>query len=222
MTPHRIVVPALSFLLAITASGIARASSPQQDPPRLTAYAQDRGAWDTPPQNLQLIQLKGFRDGIEGARKDLEKHRQPDVNNREEYRDPRLPQEQRETYRDGFRLGYERGVSHMIGGAQEPVGPTEQVALSSQQQMREPDHGGPDMTAGASQGEDSEIQHRGFQDGMEGASNDIENHRPPNVNKRDEYRHPRVSREFRDEYREAFKEGYDRMASQQMVGSLRN
>jgi hypothetical protein len=221
MTPHRIVVPALSFLLAIPGLSIASASGLQQDAPRSTAYAQDRLSWDAPPQDVQQIERQGFRDGIEGARRDLEKHRLPDVNNRDEYRDPRLPPGQQETYRDGFRLGYERAASHIIGGPQEPVGPSEQQALLSEQQMREPDRGGPDMGAAMGQGEDSEIQHRGFQDGMEGARNDVETHHRSNVNKRDEYRHPKVSREFRDEYREAFRHGYDRAMAQQTGGGDR-
>ena len=33
-------------------------------------------------------------------------------------------------------------------------------------------------------------QQRGFHDGVEGARKDFANHRPPNVNNRDEFRHP--------------------------------
>ena len=228
MTLNRMAVPALSLFLGATGFCMAQASGQSQETPRLTAYAQDRGNWDAPPQELQEIQRKGFQDGIEGARKDFGNHRQPDVNNRDEYRDPRLPREQREAYRDGFRRGYERGVSHLTGGNQEPVGQTEQQMRQPDQQMRGPgqqmrqpdqqmrdgDQGGPYM----GQGMGSDIQRRGFQDGMQGARKDLDNHRRPNVDNRDEYRHPSVPRGLRDQYREAFRRGYDRGMSQQMDG----
>ena len=152
MTPHRIAAPAICFLLAIAGLGMARASSLQQDAPRLTAYAQDRSPWDAPPQDLQDVQRQGFRDGIEGARKDFDNHRRPDVNNRDEYRDPRLPRDQQEAYREGFRRGYERGTSHLIGGPQEPGGQTEQQMRGSDQQMRDPDRSGPGMGMGQGMG----------------------------------------------------------------------
>jgi hypothetical protein len=64
---------------------------------------------------LNEIQRRGFHDGIEGARKDAGNHRRPDVNNRDEYRHPHLPPEEREAYREGFRRGYERAMSHLMG-----------------------------------------------------------------------------------------------------------
>src|ERR1700760_3747496 len=54
----------------------------------------------------------------------------------------------------------------------------------------------------------NEAQRRGFQDGMVGARKDYENHRTPNVNNRDEYRHPNVSKNLRRDYREGFERGY--------------
>jgi hypothetical protein len=54
-----------------------------------------------------------------------------------------------------------------------------------------------------------EIQRQGFHDGIEGARKDFDNHRPSNVNNRDEYRHPHVSPSGRDDYREGFRRGYD-------------
>ncbi len=204
MTLNRMVVPALSLFLGATGFCVTRASALPLGSPSST-YSQDRGGWDTPPQELQDIQRQGFHDGIEGARKDFDNHRRPDVNNRDEYRNPRLPPEQREAYRDGFRRGYEQGVSHFMGGPQQPEG-------QYNRQMRDPDRGGQDM----GQGQGSDIQRRGFQDGMEGARKDLDNHRRPNVNNRDEYRHPNVPRGLREEYREAFRRGYDRGMSQQM------
>jgi hypothetical protein len=55
----------------------------------------------------------------------------------------------------------------------------------------------------------NDAQRRGFHDGMVGARKDYENHRAPNVNNRDEYRHPDVPRGLRHEYREGFERGYD-------------
>ena len=220
MTPNRMVVPALSLLLGATGLCTARASSPPQQEQRLTAYAQDRSPWDAPPQDLQDVQRQGFRDGIEGARKDFDNHRRADVDNREEYRDPHVRRDQQEAYRDGFRRGYERGSSHLIGGPQEPVGQTEQHMRGSEQQTRDPDRGGPGMSMGMGQEMGNDIQRRGFREGMDGARKDLDNHRQPNVNNRDEYRRPSVPRGMRNEYREAFRRGYDRGMSQMMGGQM--
>ncbi len=53
------------------------------------------------------------------------------------------------------------------------------------QQMREPDRR-PNMGPDMGQPMGSDIQRRGFQEGMEGARKDMDNHRRPNVNNRDE------------------------------------
>ncbi|MDR3751390.1 MAG: hypothetical protein P4K94_07880 [Terracidiphilus sp.] len=204
MILNRLAVPALALLLGTTGLGTARASGVPQGPPG--GYGQDHGGWDAPPQELQEIQRRGFHDGIESARMDIGNHRRPDVNNRNEYRHPHVPRDQREAYRDGFRRGYEQGVSHLMGGPQGQPGRPEQ-------RMGPPDHG-PDMGPGMG----SEIQRRGFQDGMEGARRDLDNHRRPDVNNRDEYRNPHVPRELQDEYREAFRHGYERAMAQQMGG----
>jgi hypothetical protein len=54
-----------------------------------------------------------------------------------------------------------------------------------------------------------EIQRQGFHDGVEGARHDFDNHRFPNVNNRDEFRHPHVPPSARADYREGFRRGYD-------------
>jgi hypothetical protein len=80
-------------------------------------YAQDHDrVWDTPPQEFRDIQRQGFHDGIEGARKDYDNHRRPDVNNRDEYRHPHVPDSAKSDYRDGFRRGYEAGMDHLMEG----------------------------------------------------------------------------------------------------------
>lgn len=51
-----------------------------------------------------------------------------------------------------------------------------------------------------------DVQRNGFRDGLTGAQRDFENHRPPNVNNRDEYRDYRGPE--RRAYRQAFARGY--------------
>jgi len=142
-----------------------------------------------PPQELNEIQRQGFHDGIEGARRDFENHRPSNVDNRDEYRHPHLPPEQREAYREGFRRGYYRAMANLTG-----TPPPEM-------------HADWDTVPE----EFNAIQQRGFHDGIVGAQRDFENHRPPNVDNRDEFRHPdNVPPEFREAYRDAFRRGYNR------------
>lgn len=70
--------------------------------------------WATAPPELQGAQRQGFHDGIEGARKDAENHRPPNVENRDEYRHPSVPHRDRAAYRQGFRRGYQVGVDHLM------------------------------------------------------------------------------------------------------------
>jgi hypothetical protein len=86
----------------------------QEPPPPPSAYAQ--GGWDTPPAEFREVQRQGFHDGVEGARKDFDNHRAPDVNNRDEYRHPKVPRSDRADYREGFRRGYDVAMNHMMGG----------------------------------------------------------------------------------------------------------
>jgi hypothetical protein len=87
--------------------------------------AQDRphqdyrgGAWDSPPSEYSNdIGRRGFHDGIEGARKDFENHRKPDVKNRDEYRHPPVSGADRDQYRAAFRRGYDVGVEHLMNGS---------------------------------------------------------------------------------------------------------
>jgi hypothetical protein len=81
------------------------------------AQADDQGpAWDAVPAEFRDIQRDGFHDGIEGARKDFDHHRMPDVNNRSEYRHPHVPPSAREDYREGFRRGYDVAMNHLTAG----------------------------------------------------------------------------------------------------------
>lgn len=77
-------------------------------------YGQGQEPWATPPPELQGAEHQGFHDGIEGARKDAENHRPPNVNNRDEYRHPNLRHRDWRAYRRGFRHGYDVGVEHLM------------------------------------------------------------------------------------------------------------
>jgi hypothetical protein len=70
--------------------------------------------WDTPPQEFREVQRQGYHDGIDGARKDYDNHRRPDVNNRDEYRHPHVAPSVQGDYREGFRRGYENAMEHMM------------------------------------------------------------------------------------------------------------
>jgi len=54
-----------------------------------------------------------------------------------------------------------------------------------------------------------DVQRQGFHDGIEGARQDFDHHRMPDVNNRKEYRHPHVDHAVREDYREGFRRGYD-------------
>ncbi len=104
---------AISLSMILLSYGVpARASGLAND--ATAAYEQD-GPWDAPSPDFREAQLRGFHDGIEGARKDFENHRAPDVNNRDEYRHPHVSSSLREDYRDGFARGYDRAMAHLMG-----------------------------------------------------------------------------------------------------------
>lgn len=200
MNLKRIAIPAVLLLLGLTLPVSPKASGAPLASP--TVEGQQYG-WDVPPRELDDIQRQGFHDGIEGARKDFENHRQPDVNNRDEYRHPHLPPEQRHAYREGFRRGYSVAMSHLAGGGPGPMaGPP--------MQMR------PRGDWDTPPAEFNDIRQRGFRDGIIGAQKDFGNHRRPDVNNRDEYRDPDLPPGMREAYREGFRRGYNRAMSHLM------
>ena len=79
----------------------------------------ERGGWDAPPNEFRDFARRGFRDGMEGARRDLENHRRPNPNNRDEYRHPSVPREVRRDYRMGFTRGYNMAMQHAFNGPQQ-------------------------------------------------------------------------------------------------------
>ena len=81
----------------------------------------DRDGWDAPPPEMQEAMRQGYQDGVVGARKDVENHRRPNVNNRDEFRHPNVPHEVRRDYREGFRRGYDNAMQHIYyGGGPRP------------------------------------------------------------------------------------------------------
>jgi hypothetical protein len=117
MMRNRLAIPALVFALAT--SGFVMAQ-PFASP---TSAFQDRDHdrdhdWNSPPQEFRDIQRQGYHDGIEGARKDYDNHRRPDVNNRDEYRHPHVAESARGDYREGFRRGYETAIDHLMHSGQ--------------------------------------------------------------------------------------------------------
>jgi len=201
MKVNWIAIPTLLLFLGFTTLAAPRASAAPLGSPS-PILGQDRGRdWDAPPGELNDIQRRGFRDGIEGARKDFENHRRPSVDNRDEYRRPGLPHNLWGAYQEGFRRGYAVGASHLwqVPAAVPPPSP-----------MREPDRGG--WEPGADRF--NELQRRGYQEGMEAARQDIESHRRADPDNRDEYRDPRVPPALRDDYREGFRRGYEEAVAQ--------
>jgi hypothetical protein len=237
-----------------------------------------------PPGEFNEIQRRGYHEGVEGAHRDFDNHRRPDVDNRDEYRNPHIEPGLREAYRQAYRRGYETAASHLWGAPPPVAAPepprsggwdswamrglqsdaerqgyregTEEARkdFESQRRIDPDDHEefrnprvpppladeyregfmrGYEVTTSQLSGEPAwhsegegappqrftETQRRGYQDGMEGAQKDFGNHRRPNVANREEYREPRVPREFWHEYREGFRRGYE-MAATRLWGGM--
>ena len=103
---HSRTSTALLALALLSGAGLASAQY-YQGPPQ---------AWEAPPSQFIAAQQRGYHDGVEGARKDFDNHRPPNVNNRDEYRNPRfIPPPDRRHYRIGFREGYRVAVQHIYG-----------------------------------------------------------------------------------------------------------
>jgi hypothetical protein len=117
-TFRRLATSSMIVLLLGSGAVISAQYAPPPGPPQ-QGYA-GQGGWDAPPQEFNEAAQRGFHDGMEGARKDYENHRQPNVNNRDEYRHPNVPHELRHDYRMGFQRGYDAGVRHMMGGGPGP------------------------------------------------------------------------------------------------------
>jgi hypothetical protein len=112
------IIPGLSLAAFAAAALLSIPAAQAQQGPPPPGYGPDYGheVWAAPPAEVQGVEAQGFHDGIAGARKDYENHRQPSVENRDEFRHPPVPHHDREAYRQGFRRGYETGVDHLMHG----------------------------------------------------------------------------------------------------------
>jgi len=90
------------------------AAKAQEGPPPPGYYNQP---WTRVPDDYRNdIARRGYHDGMEGARRDFDNHRQPNVENRDEYRHPDVPHNERHEYQQAFRAGYQRGVENIYRG----------------------------------------------------------------------------------------------------------
>ncbi len=109
----RLGMMAVLIGLGLTTIGVAGAKA-QEGPPPPGYYNQP---WTQNPGEYRSdISRKGFHDGIEGARRDFQNHRPPNVNNRDEYRHPSVGGQERHEYREAFRRGYQVGVQNIYNG----------------------------------------------------------------------------------------------------------
>lgn len=106
MRPTLLLVPSLAVALL---AGEKSAFAQQYYGPPPFGYGQHEAeeAWEQ----------RGFYDGMEGAQRDFWNRRRPNVNNREEYRDPdSVPRWARHEYREGFHRGYYLRVRQIYYG----------------------------------------------------------------------------------------------------------
>ncbi len=138
-------------------------------------------------------QRRGFREGAEEARRDYQTNRRGDPDEQPQYRNPPVPPQLVEEYREGFMRGYSASMSQLSG--------------ESWEQYRG------DPSGWQPPNRFTEWQRRGFHDGIEGARKDFGNHRRADPNNRWEYTNPSVPDQFRHEYREGFRRGYEMAAT---------
>ncbi len=179
MNLKRLAAPALILFLAMM---VAPAASPAAEPvaPGMGQYG-DQGMYAGPRFQARR---RGFEEGMEGAIKDFGNHRRPDPDNRDEFRHPPVPGPLQGPYRNGFERGYQVAMTELMSGG---------------------DRNNPYRE----QGPRGEARMRGFQDGMLGAMHDFDNHRRPDPDNRNEFRHPDVPYQLQDAYRHGFERGYN-------------
>lgn len=154
---------------------------------------EDRDSWDSIPRELRDFQRQGFRDGLNGAQRDFESHRRPDVNNRDEFRRPNVPANMAGDYQMGFRRGYDAAVRHFFPGGVPAAMPWEKPAPHYENGSRDT----------------LDYQRIGFNDGLIGAQKDLDSHRRPDINDREEFRNPNIPAGGRGDYQEGYRRGYE-------------
>jgi hypothetical protein len=197
--PRGLLIRAIALMVAVVNPGRSVASPSPAQP---EVYGQERG-WEVPPGEFNEAQRRGFHDGVEGARRDFDNHRRPDVENRDEFRNPHIESELREAYRDGFHRGYEVAASHLWGAPSQPPPPPP---------VQEPQR--PNWDGWGMRGLDNDAERQGYREGAEEARKDFQFQRRPDPDDHEEYRAPRVPPELVDEYREGFMRGYEVTRSQ--------
>jgi len=111
MNRFAVACTTLALSLGLALPAMATSTPLQEGPP--PAVDAGPGGWDAPPREFREIQRQGFHDGIEGARKDFDHHRPPNVEGRAEYRHPHVSPSAFDDYREGFRRGYEAATNHL-------------------------------------------------------------------------------------------------------------
>jgi hypothetical protein len=110
----KFAAPLLTLAL-FAATGLAQAQyaqGPQGPPPQ----GPPQQGWEAPPPQFAAAWQRGYKDGVEGARKDFDNHRPPNVANRDEFRNPHfIAAPDRHDYREGFRRGYNVAVHNIYG-----------------------------------------------------------------------------------------------------------
>ena len=199
MTTYRVV--ATAFILAFLAGYSGNSKSWAAPLPLAAPAAYGQEGWEMPPGEFNELQRRGFHEGIEGARRDYGNHRNPDVNNREEYRNSDLRGDERRVYKEAFRRGYDMAASHLWGGGpSQPPPPPPPMAPPPPRQ---------DWDRWGMRGLENDAQRRGYREGIEEARHDVENNRNQDPDDQPQFRNPPVPPPLVDEYREGFMRGYE-------------
>lgn len=105
-------VPALALCLASTGALKAHAC-PAQPGSGFAQYQEHPDRWNEPPDSYNDAQRRGFHEGMEAARQDMQEGRRVDADHHDAYRHPPVEGDLRNAYREGFREGYHRAMDHM-------------------------------------------------------------------------------------------------------------
>ena len=198
MTSYRFIATLFALVLLAAIAPVPKSQAAPL-PAEPGVYGQE--PWEIPPGEFNEIQRRGFRDGLEGARHDYGNHRDPDVDNREEYRNPDLPRDLREVYRAAFRRGYQQAASHLWGTPPPPPSPPP-VAPPQ------------DWDRWGMRGLQSDAERRGYREGIEEARQDVQFNRNIDPDDQPQFRNPPVPPPLAGEYREGFLRGYEVGVSQ--------